>query len=179
MFICVYVSAPSRTLWGSWAWKSFKQVLIREGRGCRDKGFCSVSQSCLTLCGPMDCSTSGFLSFTISQSLLKLMSTEWVMSSNHLILVTPLSSCLQSFPSSGSFPVSCLFASGGRSIGASASVLLMRQGRNSQETVVQPWGRVPIPHQGAYVTTSFEFFYRANSPNKWKILTFFIPERRS
>ena len=35
--------------------------------------------------------------------------------------VVPFSSCLQSFPASGSFPMSCLFASGGQSIGASAS----------------------------------------------------------
>ena len=35
--------------------------------------------------------------------------------------VTPFSSCLQSFPSSRSFPVSWLFLSGGQSIGASAS----------------------------------------------------------
>ena len=35
-----------------------------------------------------------------------------------------LSSCLQSFPASGSFPMSQLFASGGQSIGAPASVLL-------------------------------------------------------
>ena len=35
--------------------------------------------------------------------------------------VVPFSSCLQSFPTSGSFPMSRLFASGGRSIGASAS----------------------------------------------------------
>ena len=39
--------------------------------------------------------------------------------------VTPFSSCLQSFPPSGSFPVSWLFASGGQSIGALASVLPM------------------------------------------------------
>ena len=36
--------------------------------------------------------------------------------------VVPFSSCLQSFPASGSFPMSWLFASGGESIGASASV---------------------------------------------------------
>ena len=36
--------------------------------------------------------------------------------------VAPFSSCLQSFPASGSFPVSQLFASGGQSIEASASV---------------------------------------------------------
>ena len=51
---------------------------------------CSVAQSCPTLCDPMDCSTPGFLSFTISQSLLTLMSIESVMPSNHLILCRPL-----------------------------------------------------------------------------------------
>ena len=41
--------------------------------------------------------------------------------------VVPFSSCLQSFPASGSFPMSQLFASDGQSTGvsASASVLLM------------------------------------------------------
>ena len=39
--------------------------------------------------------------------------------------VVPFSSCLQSFPSSGSFPMSWLFPSGGQSIRASASVLPM------------------------------------------------------
>ena len=44
------------------------------------------------------------LSFTISQSLLKLMSTESMMPSNHLILWCPLLLLPQSFPASGSFP---------------------------------------------------------------------------
>ena len=45
--------------------------------------------------------------------------------------VIPFSSCLQSFPTSGSFPVSCLFTSGGQSIGASVSVFPMNiQGRS-------------------------------------------------
>ena len=39
--------------------------------------------------------------------------------------VIPFSSCLQSFPASGSFQMSQLFASGGQSIGVSASVLPM------------------------------------------------------
>ena len=39
--------------------------------------------------------------------------------------VGPFSSCLQSFPASGSFPMSQLFASGGHSIGASASASLL------------------------------------------------------
>ena len=51
---------------------------------------CSVTQSGPTLCDPMNCSMPGFPSFTISRSLLKLMSIELVMSSNHLILCRPL-----------------------------------------------------------------------------------------
>ena len=46
----------------------------------------------------------------------------------HLIIsssVVPFSSCLQSFPSSGSFPMSQLFASGGQSIGVSASTSVL------------------------------------------------------
>ena len=39
--------------------------------------------------------------------------------------VSPFSFCLQSFPASGSFPVSQLFASGGQSIGASASASVL------------------------------------------------------
>ena len=67
------------------------------------------------------------LSFTISQSLLKLMSTESMMPSNHFILCHPFSSCPQSFPALGSFQMSQFFASGGQSIGVSAltSVLPM------------------------------------------------------
>ena len=50
----------------------------------------SVAQSCLTLCDPMDSALQSSLSFTISLSLLKLMSIELVMPSNHLILCRPL-----------------------------------------------------------------------------------------
>ena len=65
------------------------------------------------------------LSFSISWSLLKHMSIELVMPSNHLILCHPLSSCLQPFPASVSFPKSQFFTSGSQSIGASVSVLPM------------------------------------------------------
>ena len=53
---------------------------------------------------PWTAARQASLSSTVSQSLLKLMSIESVMPSNHLILCHPLSSCLQSFPASGSFP---------------------------------------------------------------------------
>ena len=62
-------------------------------------------------------------SSSIPQSLLKFMSIESVMLSNHLLLCCPHLLCLQSFPASGSFPTSWLFASGGQSIRTSASVL--------------------------------------------------------
>ena len=67
------------------------------------------------------------LSITNSWSLLKLMSIELVMPSNNLILCRPFSSCLQSFPVSGSFPIGQFFTLGGHSIRASAlaSVLPM------------------------------------------------------
>ena len=39
--------------------------------------------------------------------------------------VIPFSSCLQSFPASGSFPMSQFFASGGQSIGVSASASVL------------------------------------------------------
>ena len=54
------------------------------------------------------------LSITNSWSLLKLLPIESVMTSSHLILCHPFFSRLQSFPASGSFPMSQLFASGGQ-----------------------------------------------------------------
>ena len=60
---------------------------------------------------------------TISWSLLKLTHIGWVMPSSHLIL--SFSSSAQSLPASGSFPMSQCFASGGQSIGASASASVL------------------------------------------------------
>ena len=67
------------------------------------------------------------LAITNSQSLLKLMSIELVMPSNHLILCCPLFLPPSIFPASGSYQMSRFFTSGGQSIGASisASVLPM------------------------------------------------------
>ena len=52
--------------------------------------FSSVAQSCPTLRDSMDCSTKGFLIHHHSKNLLKLMSIESVIPSNHLILCHPL-----------------------------------------------------------------------------------------
>ena len=60
-----------------------------------------------------------FTSWANSQSLLKLMSIKSVMHPTISSSVVPFSSCLQSFPASGSFLMSRLFTTGGQSIGAS------------------------------------------------------------
>ena len=59
-----------------------------------------VTQLCLTLCNPMDCSAcQASLSIANSWSLLKLMSIESVMPSNHFILCHPLLLLSSMFPS--------------------------------------------------------------------------------
>ena len=83
--------------------------------------FSSVAQLCQTLCDPLDCCTSGFHMHHQLPSFLMLMSIEAVMPSTIWSSVIPVFSCLQSFPASGSFPVSQFFTSGGQSIGVSAS----------------------------------------------------------
>ena len=70
---------------------------------------------------PWTAACQASLSITNSWSLLKLTSIESVMPSNHLILFHPLLLLPSVFPSSGSFPLSQFFASGGLSIGASVS----------------------------------------------------------
>ena len=83
--------------------------------------------SCVNSLRPHGLQNARLLSFTISQSLLKLMSNELVMLSNYLILCCPLLLLASIFHTSGSFPMTSLFASGGQSIGVLtlASVLPM------------------------------------------------------
>ena len=85
--------------------------------------FSSVAESWLTLCDPMDCST---LDFHVHHHIPKLAQTHVhqchpTISSS----VIPFCSCLQSFPASGSFPVSQFFASGGLSTGVSTSASIL------------------------------------------------------
>ena len=61
--------------------------------------FSSVSHSCLTLCDPMDYSMPGFSVHHHTQSFLKLMTSESVMPSNHLILHCSLLFLRLIFPS--------------------------------------------------------------------------------
>ena len=83
--------------------------------------FSSVAQSCPTLSDPMDCRVPGFICPSLSP---------WVCSDSYHLSwwchptisssVTPFSSRLQSFPASGSFPMSRFFSSGGQSTWVSA-----------------------------------------------------------
>ena len=57
--------------------------------------------------------------------------------------VVPFSSCLQSFPASGSFPMSQFFTSGGQSIGVSASASVLVHHPSSKCSFI------PLVHPGA------------------------------
>ena len=73
---------------------TIKAQLVDNSSFCQSRNmiyiFSSVAQSCLTLCYPMDCSIQASLSINNSRNLLKLISIESVMPSNHLILWHPL-----------------------------------------------------------------------------------------
>ena len=86
----------------------------------------SVAKSCATLYDPhwlphtRFCCLSPFLGVCSNSRSLSWWCHPTISSS-----VIPFSSCLQSFPTSGSFPMSQFFASGGQRIGVSASASLL------------------------------------------------------
>ena len=87
--------------------------------------FSSVAHLCLTLCEPMDCSNPGL---PVHHQLPEFTQTHVHRVSDAIqpsSSVIPFSSHLQSFPASGSFPMSQLFPSGGQSIGVSASASVL------------------------------------------------------
>ena len=86
---------------------------------------CSVTKSVQLFVSPWTATHQASLSFTISWSLLKLMSIELVMPSNHLIPCCPLLLLPSLFPSIRVFSNDSLFSSGGQSIGASALVSVL------------------------------------------------------
>ena len=87
--------------------------------------FSSVAQSGPTLCDTVDCSTPGL---PIHYQLLEPAQThvpqvgDAIQQISHSVIY--FSSCLQSFPALGSFPMSQFFTLGGQSIGATASELI-------------------------------------------------------
>ena len=80
---------------------------------------CLVAKSCLIFCDPMDCIMPGFPVF---HYLLEFIQSHvyWIHDSIKPSSVTLFLSRPQSFPASGSFPMSWLSASGGQSTGALA-----------------------------------------------------------
>ena len=104
-------SPPNEEALYALIWNNFQHTLLREkekhdAEECCNMLCChcfSVAQLCLTLCDPMDCGAPGFLSFTISRSLLKLMSIESVMPSNHFIVCRSLLLLPSVFPSIRAF----------------------------------------------------------------------------
>ena len=97
----------------------------------------SVVQSCPTLCNPMNCSTPGFpcLSPTPGVYSDSCLLSRWCHPTTSSSVI-PFSSCLQSFPASGSFQMSQFYTSGGQSIGVSASASVLPM--NIQDWF--PWG---------------------------------------
>ena len=94
---------------------------------CHSVQFGSVTQSCPTLCDPMDCRMPGF---TVHHQLTKLAQTHVHRVGDAIQPSHPLSSTSPpvfslSEHQSGSFPVSQFFTSGGQSIGASASASVL------------------------------------------------------
>ena len=120
--------------------------------------FSSVTQSCLTLCNPMDWSMPGLPCQSPTPRVYpnSCPLSQWC----HLTIsssVVPFSSCLQSFPTSRSFQMSQLFALGGQNIGVSAltSVLPM----NTQDWSPLGWtGWIfsPRDSQESSPTTQFK-----------------------
>ena len=91
---------------------------------CKDQ-FSSVAQWCLTLWDPMDCSIPGFSVHPNSRACSNSCPTSLWCHPTISSSVVPFSYCLQSFLASESFPSSRFFASGGQSIGASASASVL------------------------------------------------------
>ena len=126
--VCIHISPPSSTSQPNphathlghlrarnWAPSALEQVPT-----CG-----SVAQSRPTLCDPMGCSTPGFLVFQHLPDSVQT-NVHWV--SDAIQPSHPLSSfsfCLQSFSGSGSFPIYWLSASGGQSMGVSASASVL------------------------------------------------------
>ena len=85
----------------------------------------SVTQSCLTLCIPMDCRTPGFSVLYQCPELAQTYVHQVGDPIQPSHPVVPFSSCLQSFPALGSFPMSQFFTSDDQSIAVSASASVL------------------------------------------------------
>ena len=99
-------------------------MISKHSSGYFSVQFSSVTQSCPTLCDPLNCSTPDLPVHHQPPDFTHVYCVGDTIQPSHP-LSSPLSSCLQSFPVSGSFPMSQFFASGGQSIGVSASASVL------------------------------------------------------
>ena len=100
--------------------------------------FNSVTQSCPTLCDPMNCSTSGLpVHHQLPEFTSNSRPSRWWCHPAISSSVIPFSSCPQSLPASDSFPVSQLFAWGGQSTGVSALALFLP--KNTRDRSLLEW----------------------------------------
>ena len=110
--------------------------------------FSSVAQSSPTLCDPMNRSTPG-LPVHHQHPEFTQTHVHWVgdaIQPSHSPL-SPFSSCPQSFPASGSFQMSQLFASGGQRIGVAASTSVLPM--NTQDWFPLGWtGWISLQSKG-------------------------------
>ena len=108
-----------------WNCSSWSELLSEYSRSTewQDISVVVVQSLSLVFATPWTAASQASLCFSISWSLLRLMSIESVMPSSHLILCHPLLLLPSIFSSIRVFPMSWIFASHGQSIGASASVL--------------------------------------------------------
>ena len=112
------------------------------------------------------------LSITNSPTSTKLMCVESVIPSSYLILCLPLSSCPQSLPESGSFPMSQLFTWGAQSIGVSASASVLPM--NTQDWSPLGWtGWISLQSKGlvrvfsSTTVQKYQFFGKYKSKSQW------------
>ena len=84
---------------------------------------CSVAQSCLALCDPMDCSTPGLPHHSPEFAQVHVHCISDAIQPSHPL--TLFSLCSQSFPASGTFPKRWLFISDDQNTGASASASVL------------------------------------------------------
>ena len=119
---------PEKSSSRYWLWGNKLSKVIK---------FRSVTQSCLTLCNPMNCSAP---SFPVHHQYLEFTQTHLHRQWCHQAIsssIIPFSSCPQSLPASQSFPMSQLFAWSGQSIGASALASFLP--KNTQDWSPLEW----------------------------------------
>ena len=144
---------PSQVMQRSWAVYSdqkIQEIPLRLEITSSHQGFSSVQFSrsvVLTLWDPMNCSTPGLL---VHHQLPESTQTHVhqvgdAIQPSHPVV--PFSSCLQSFPASGSFQMSQLFSWGGQRIGVSASASVLPM--NTQDWSPSGWtGWISLQSKG-------------------------------